>query len=163
LAVRALVTVSAIEPTLGDLQAFRTRTVAKGPQRVIVVLVEFPDRRQSTSIVFRDPNDFYREVSYGLLSIAGNITNKWYQARTPLSKLNLEEWTYDAKDMKTSESEAIEAAGEDLNYCEYNFVILIAAGNVWPHAASDFDISTKDDAGPLRGIIVNEASPLGTY
>ena len=96
------------------------------------------------------------------MSITGNITNKWYQTRTPLSKLNLEEWTYDAKDMKTFESEAIQAAGEDLNYREYDFVILVAAGNVWPHAACDFG-STKDDAGPLRGIVVNENSPLGTY
>jgi hypothetical protein len=168
-AVCALVTVSTIEPTLGNLQAFRTRTVARGSQRVIVVLVEFPDRRHLTSIetirhiVFGDLNDFYREVSYGLMSITGNTTSKWYQTRTPLSKLDLEEWTYNAKDMKTFEREAIEAAGEDLDYREYNFVILVAPGNVWPHAACDFNISTKDGTGPLRGIVVNEASPLGTY
>ena len=169
LAVCALVTISAIEPTLAYLQAFKTRTVAKGPQRVIVVLVEFPDRRHSTSIetirqiVFGDLNDFYREVSYGLLSITGNITNKWYKTRTSLSKLNLEKWTYDANDMKAFESEAIQAAGEDLNYREHNFVISVAAGYVWPHSACDFDVFTKDDAGPLRGIVVNENSPLGTY
>jgi hypothetical protein len=64
-------------------------------------------------------------VSYGLLSITGNITNKWYQTRTPLSKLNLEEWTYGTKDMKTFESEAIAAAGEDLNYRKYNLMILV--------------------------------------
>jgi hypothetical protein len=69
-------------------------------------------------------------VSYGLLSITGNITNKWYQTRTPLSELNLEELTYDTKDMKTFESEAIAVAGEDLNHREYNLVILVAAENV---------------------------------
>jgi len=168
-AVCALVTVSTIEPTLGNLQAFKTRTVAKGPQRLIVVLVEFPDRKHSTSIetirqiVFGDLNGFYREVSYGLMSITGSITSKWYQTRTPLSKLDLEEWTFNVTDMKTFEREAIEAAGQDLDYRDYNFVVLVAAGHVWPHAACDFNVSTKDGAGPLRGIVVNEDSPLGTY
>jgi len=168
-AVCTLLTVSAIEPTLGNLQAFKTRTAAKGPQRVIVVLVEFPDKKHSTSgetigqIVFGDLNDFYREVSYGLMSITGDMTNRWYQTRTPLSKLDLEEWAFNSKDMKTFEREAIEAAGQDLDYREYDFVILVAAGRVWPHATCNFNVSTKDGAGPLRGIVVNEDSPLGTY
>jgi M6 family metalloprotease-like protein len=168
-AVCTLLTVSAIEPTLGNLQAFKTKTAAKGPQRVIVVLVEFPDKKHSTSvetitqIVFGDLNDFYREVSYGLMSITGDITNRWYQTRTPLSKLDLEEWAFNSKDMKTFEREAIEAAGQDLDYREYDFVILVAAGRVWPHATCNFNVPTKDGAGSLRGIVANEDSPLGTY
>jgi len=169
LAVCTLVTVSTIEFTFSSLQAFKTRNAAEGPQRVIVVLVEFPDKKHWTStdtitrIVFGDLNNFYREVSYGLMSITGEITSKWYQTRTPLSKLDLEEWTYNSKDMKTFEREAIEAAGQDLDYREYNFVILVAAGHVWPHAACDFNVSTKDSTAPLRGIVVNEDSPMGTY
>lgn len=168
-AVCTLVTVSTVDPTLGNLQAFKTRNAAEGPQKVIVVLVEFPDRKHWAStetisqIVFGDLNDFYREVSYGLMSITGVITGKWYQTPTPLSKLNLEEWNYNSKDMKTFEREAFEAAGQDLDYREYNFVILVAAGHVWPHAACDFNVSTKDGAVRLRGIVVNEDSRLGTY
>ena len=164
LAVCTLVTVSTIEFTFSSLQAFKTRNAAEGPQRVIVVLVEFPDKKHWTStetisqIVFGDLNNFYREVSYGLMSITGEITGKWYQTRTPISKLDLEEWTYNSKDMKTFEREAIEAAGQDLDYREYNFVILVAAGHVWPHAACDFNVFQS-----LRGIVVNEDSPLGTY
>ena len=167
LAVCTAATIAIIAPTLSNLQAFKTRTVAKGPQRVIVVLVEFPDKKHSVSIetirqiVFSGLNDFYQEASYGLMSVNGDITSEWYQTQTPLSKLDLQEWTYSENDMKLFEKEAIESADKEVNYRQYDFVILVAAGEVWPHAACHLAVLAND--GTLRGIVVNEDSPVGTY
>ena len=167
LAVCTAVTIVTIGSTVSIMQAFKTGTVAKGPQRVIVVLVEFPDKKHSVStetirqIVFNDLNDFYREASYGLMSVTGDITSRWYQTQTSLSKLDLQEWTYNENDMKLFEKEAIESADKEVNYHLYDFVILVAAGEVWPHAACRLAVLAND--GMLRGIVVNEGSYLGTY
>jgi len=167
LAVCTAVIIVTIGSTVSIMQAFTTGTVAKGPQRVIVVLVEFPDKKHSVStetirqIVFNDLNDFYREASYGLMSVTGDITSRWYQTQTSLSKLDLQEWTYNENDMKLFEKEAIESADKEVNYHLYDFVILVAAGEVWPHAACRLAVLAND--GMLRGIVVNEGSYLGTY
>jgi M6 family metalloprotease-like protein len=166
LAVCTAVIIVTVGSTVSIMQAFKTGS-AKGPQTVIVVLVEFPDRKHSVSteairqIVFNNLNAFYREASYGLMSVTGDITSKWYQTQTPLSKLNLQEWTYNENDMKLFEKEAIESADNDVNYRQYDFVILVAAGEVWPHAACRLAILARDTG--LRGVVVNEESPLGTY
>lgn len=142
---------------------------AKGPQGVIVVLVEFPDMKHRVTtdrvreIVFEDLDAYYREVSYGLAWITGDVTNKWYQVRTPLKQLDLEKWGYDDEDMETFQREAFEAADVDVNFANYNFVIILAAGGVWPHARCDFGVSTNDGVAFLRGFVVNERTEMGTY
>jgi M6 family metalloprotease-like protein len=149
------------------MRSFKTGTIAKGPQKVIVVLVEFPDRKHSViterirQIVFNDLSAFYKEASYGLMSVTGDITNSWHQTQTSLSKLDLQEWKYDENDMKLFEKEAIESADKDVDYRQYDFVILVAAGEVWPHAACHLAVLAGYTG--LRGIVVNEESPLGTY
>jgi hypothetical protein len=65
--------------------------------------------------------------------------------------------------MRIFEREAIQAANKDVDYRNYNFAIIVAAGQVWSHAACDFDVPTKEGVKSLRGIVVNERAPLGTY
>jgi M6 family metalloprotease-like protein len=167
LAVCTAATIVTIGSTVSSMQAFKTGRAAKGPQRVIVVLVEFPDKKHSVSaeairqIVFNDLNAFYKEASYGLMSVTGDITSRWYQTQTSLSKLDLQEWTYNENDMRLFEKEAIESADKDVNYRQYDFVVLAAAGEVWPHAACHLAVLARDTG--LRGIVVNEGSPFGTY
>jgi M6 family metalloprotease-like protein len=167
LAVCTAATIVTVGTTVGRMWSFKTETVAKGPQKVIVVLIEFPDKKHSVSteairqIVFNDLNDFYKEASYGLMSVTGDITSRWYQTQTPLSKFDLQEWTYSENDMRLFEKEAIESADKEVNYRQYDFVILVAAGEVWPHAACRLAVLARDTG--LRGVVVNEGSPLGTY
>lgn len=167
-------TVAVVHPLMDAFQPFLTadstaRSLARGQQRAIVLLVEFPDKKHLTDaqiirdMVFKDLDKFYREVSYGLMSITGNITNRWYQTQTPLSNLDLEEWAHSEEDMARFEREAIEAANKDVDYGRFDFAIIVAAGEVWPHAKCDFGVLTKDRAKPLRGIVVNEFAPLATY
>jgi len=162
-----------VQTTLAQRNDFTTSTSpvtgALGPQRLIVIPVEFPDMKHYTSIepiqeiVFKGLNGFYVEASYELMSISGSITNKWYQTQTPLSKLNVEQWNYNVKDMDLFEQEAIKAAGEDMNLHDYDFVILVATGQVWPHAKCSLQSALNNDSKPLRGIVVNEFSSMATY
>jgi M6 family metalloprotease-like protein len=144
------------------------RGEAKGPQKLIVVLVEFPDKKHSTTIdkvrntVFKDVDAFFREVSYGLTWIAGDITAKWYQVGTRLSTLDLERWNYKEEDMKKFEREAIRAADNDVDFRNYDFYVLVAPGGVWPHA-HELEVETNDGLNSLRGLVVNEETKIGTY
>ena len=136
------------------------RAVAQGAQKVIVVLVEFRDKRHTRAtenirkLVFTDLNDYYRDVSYGLMSITGDITDKWYVTQTAHGKLDIEQWNYDDDDMEKFEREAVRASDVDVIFRNYDFVIFVSAGAVWPHANCDFDVATND-GGRLRGFVVN--------
>jgi M6 family metalloprotease-like protein len=149
----------------GALQATR----AIGPQRLIVIPVEFPDIKHHTKIesireiVFRQLNDFYIETSYGLVSITGTIAGRWYQTQTPLTKLSVEKWNYKLEDMDLFEQEAINAASSDVYLRDYDFVVLVGAGHVWPHAKCSLVTNPNDDSRPLRGIVVNEGASMETY
>jgi M6 family metalloprotease-like protein len=114
-------------------------------------------------VVFGDLDKYYKEVSYGLVSITGDIADRWYQTQTPLNDLHLQEWSYNETEMHLFEREALGIASKAVNLRNYDFVILVAAGEVWPHATCDFGLSTDHGARPVRGIVVNEYAPMGTY
>jgi len=74
--------------------------VAEGPQRIIAILVEFPDESHDKEFsadkvrTFLDEMDrFYREASYGLTWLVGTVVDKWYQVQTPIGNQDLEKWT----------------------------------------------------------------------
>lgn len=142
---------------------------AKGEQRVIVILAEFPDRKHRVSadkirdIVFEDLDGFIREVSYGLAWVAGDITSKWYQVETPLAELNIEVWGGSDQDKKTFRRQAVKAADDEVDFGDYEFFMIVAAGNVWGHALCNVDVSTNDGVGTLRGFVVNENTEMGVY
>lgn len=155
-------------PGAASSSALDAKAVAQGPQSLIVVLVEFPDKKHTVSteslrrIIFRELNDYYQEVSYGQVSISGDIAEKWYVTQTPLAKLDIQQWNYDDGNMDTFEKEAVRAADGDVNFRNYDFVVFVAAGRVWPHATCDFRIANNDGAR-LRGMVVNEGTEMGTY
>lgn len=84
-----------------------TQPAAKGPQHIVVVLVEFPDRAHSISAdkvrgVLDEMDRFYRDASYGMISIVGTVTDRWYRVQTPLSQLkSIEQWHYNYEEMKS--------------------------------------------------------------
>jgi len=49
-----------------------------------------------------------------------------------------------------------------VNFRNYDFVVILAAGKVWPHALCDYDITTNY-GGRLRGFVVNEQTGFGTW
>lgn len=115
------------------------KAVATGPQRIVIIPVEFPDRKHQVSIgvfrsIFAMMNNYYREVSYGMVEITGDVLQKWYTVQTPLSKLDIQIEDYDESDMMNFRQEAISAADPDVNYANYDFVYIVVAGEVTGNA-----------------------------
>jgi hypothetical protein len=70
------------------------RNITIGLERIIVIPVGFSDRKHEAYVgigAFRSMiilmNNYYREVSYGMLEVKGDVLPKWYAIKTPLSKL----------------------------------------------------------------------------
>jgi ribosomal protein L40E len=61
------------------------------------------------------------------------------------------------------ERETVTAADNDVDFANYDYVIIVAAGEVWPHASCGFDISTNDGVSSLKGFVVNEETEMETY
>ena len=144
------------------------QAVAQGAQTIIVFLVQFPDSTGRISAdkvhsIMRDMDRFFSEASYGLAWVEATVIDRWYQVQTPLSKLDIQKWSYDDEDMDKFHREAIKAVDSDVNFREYKFLIIVAAGGVWPHASCDFGVSTDDGTRQVRGFVVNVETQIGTY
>jgi hypothetical protein len=59
--------------------------------------------------------------------------------------------------------EGINAADPDIDFRKYDFIAILSAGKVWPHANCLMDAGTVDGLRNLRGFLVNENSEMGTY
>jgi M6 family metalloprotease-like protein len=145
-----------------------SRAVTKGAQRVVAILAEFPDRAHvaDTDTIrrnFDELSSFYKEASYGLAWIEWTITDRWYQVQTPLSKLDIEQWNYKQTDMDKFEREAVWAADGRVDFRNYDYVYIIAAGGVWGHAKCDFGVRTNDGLNTFKGVVLNEEDEVGTY
>jgi M6 family metalloprotease-like protein len=134
---------------------------AVGSQRIIVILVDFPDvshRYDLKSIhhlVFDDMNNFYQWSSYNMTWIEGDVAPKWYRMATPMSKLDVQQWDYSDKGLKKLASEAIAAANADVDYSRYDYVCIFAAGDV-SGIAKQYAIPNNDGLSYFRVIIVSE-------
>jgi M6 family metalloprotease-like protein len=73
------------QPLAGDKKPAGTNL------RVIVILAEFPDARHQVSReaikkrIFTDVNDYYREATYGLVTITGDVVPDWIMMSRPMT------------------------------------------------------------------------------
>jgi len=154
-----------------DPVAAKPQVVAEGPQRIIAILVDFPDKVHDKELsadkvrsILDEMDRFYREASYALTWIVATVVDKWYQVQTPIGNLDLEKWTsWRGEDMRKFRQEAIQAADNDVNYRAYDYVYIVAAGKVWPHGLCDFQIPTDDGMNVSKGVVVNESNGNSTY
>jgi len=151
-----------------EVKAAQPQPVTKDAQKIIAVLVEFPDVRHTVgrSVVqnrLSELDVFYREVSYGLAWIKANVTDRWYEVPTALSKWDIQKWAFNNDHMREFRRSAIAAADRDINYRDYDYVVIVAAGKVWPNAASSQYVSTNDGVNRLHIIVLNEQSEMGAY
>ena len=150
------------------VNAAEPQPVTKDAQKIIAILVEFPDvKRTVTRSAIQERlselDTFYREVSYGLAWIKADVTDQWYELPTSLSKWDIQKWSFNSEHMREFRRSAITAADRDINYRDYDYVIIAAAGRVWPNAASSQSVSTNDGVNRLHIIVLNEQSETGTY
>jgi len=151
-----------------EVKAAQPQPVTKDAQKIIAILVEFPDVRHtvSRSVVqdrLSELDTFYREVSYGLAWIKADLTDRWYEVPSALSKWDIQKWSFNNEHMREFRRSAISAADSDVNYRDYDYVVIVAAGGVWANAASSQSVSTNDGVNRLHIIVLNERSEMGTY
>jgi len=151
-----------------SVTATQFRSSTGDAQKITAILVEFPDVRHSvdrSKIQERltELDAFFREVSYGLAWIKAEVTEKWYEVSTPLSRYDIQKWSFNQADMSDFRRNAIAVADPDVNYQNYAYVIIIAAGKVWANAAGSQSIVNNDSVGRLNMVVLNEQSQMGTY
>jgi M6 family metalloprotease-like protein len=158
-----------IEPAGSVLDAPATSTLAeaKGAQRLVIILAEFPDMKHEITAdkvrgIVGEMDRFYREASYGLTWIDYMLMDKWYQLQTQLSKRDIEQWDYDEDDMEFFEKEAIKAADNDVDFRNYDYVYLVATGGVWGHAGY-LEMPTNDGVTSLKLTVVSEEDDMRVY
>ncbi len=151
-----------------------------GPQRLLVILVRFSDRTNSTSpgqtsSVLSGVNDYYGENSYGAVSFQADMapapTSSWYLMPNTM--------TYYGADTSSSDNQlvhdALQAAyNAGVNLANYKLAIIVHAGNdeAISHAGSDIHSYTIPgytfSPAPLTSYkistsVVSENDPTGVY
>jgi len=160
------------------VQQYERQLNVTGPQRTILVLVEFCDTAHTKSARDIDRtmllvDEYWREVSYGKISIVWSIAG-WY-----LLNHTLEYYGTDT-DREGNDSNATQllrhsvmAADNDVNYRDFNHVAIVhggmdqtvsnRTGDLWPHLCVDLNISTNDGARIDQAFYVSEFGGLGVY
>jgi len=128
-------TVVNAEVATATAKAVQPQSATKDAQKIIVILTEFPHVRHSVSRSsvqerLTELDTFYREVSHGLAWVKADVTEMWYEVSTPLSKLDIQKWFFSKDDMTDFRRKAITAADSDVNYRNYDYVVIVAAGKV---------------------------------
>jgi len=109
---------------------------ATGPQKTIVVLVEFSDvkhtleREKVNDYVFGDVNKYIREVSYGQTWLVGETT-KWYQLPSSVSryKISVHNNLVDRDRVQALVLDAVNAADADVNFADYKHVVIVVGAS----------------------------------
>ena len=158
-----LLTIS-ITPVIERTDAIYVTKKILGPQRTIIITVEFPDRPlpedfiltrdEKIPVILEELNDYYRELSYNQMWFEGDITNKWYMLNASAH------YTYTMyPDLlgphRAMIRDAIKAADEEVDFSEYDVIIVLG---LWNADVSDIKTAiilldaniTTDD-----GVVVN--------
>src|SRR5713226_7873452 len=151
-----------------------------GPQRTIVITVQFPDRGNTSSpgqilTMLSNLNNYYNEDSYGKVSFQTSITpgasSSWYALPNSMTYYGAD--TVSTDNQLVSDSlQAAYNAGVDL--ASYKFAIVVHSGNdeAMTHIASDIHSFTIPgyvfNPAPLTSYristsVVAESDPTGVY
>ena len=111
-------------------------TKAVGEQKVIVVLVDFPDvtptlsRDQVYNKIFVDLDEYFRDASYGQMWFTGNITGP-YMLPHPISNYNIviQNLLADRTKVLALVQDALDAADGDVNFSQYSHVMIVVGAS----------------------------------
>lgn len=133
-----------------------------GPQSVLVILVRFKDvantktRDEVKDLVFARLNNYFKEVSYGAAWLTGNVTSQWYQLSRSRS--------YYGAGSASSEKivdlvvDAVRAADREVNYMNYEYVMVVYAGDDQNISGNANDISSGGIYGNGYPLTISEGT-----
>ena len=143
-----------------------------GPQRMIVVLIEFSDVRHEVSTnyidehLFKPLDNYYRWSSYDKMWIDWNFTSSWYTLSDARRKFDIGSWDFNEDDMNRFLVDAIEAADSEVNYSDFQYVAIFAAGKVWANANWPVEVPNNDGVKSFKVLVVSETFfrlDIGTF
>jgi len=147
-----------------------------GTLSVATILVNFPDktnvktRSEINTLIFTDVNEYWKEVSYGKISLKGTTTSKWYTVQCTAA--------YYGEDPETTAKrlgfirEAVAAADDELNFKDYGYIVIVHAGDdqaktgkasdLWSFGSiGTFNVETRDGTFAMGVSVVSEIDPVG--
>src|SRR5437899_68339 len=152
-----------------------------GPQRTLVVLIEFSDKPNSTSPTriantLSVMNSYYAEDSYDVVSFATTLspsaTSSWYSLQQTMKYYSPITASVDNQ-LVTDSLQAAYRAG--VNFHDYRYAIIVHAGNdeaMPPHSSTDIHSFTIPgfvfnpsplDSFQISTSVVSESDPVGVY
>jgi len=146
-----------------------------GPQKVLVLTVQFTDVAHSTTSIsstVEELSKYWQDVSYGKISLSTTIATTWYTLKQTSA--------YYGANPETSSrrieliTDAVGSTGSDLNYADFSYVMIVHAGDSEGHSQKASDIwdvgtinrgtvSTPSGSYELGVTIVAEKDPVGAW
>ena len=175
----ALILTLMVPPTFSyDFSIYKHVT---GPQNVFVITVQFPDKPASTQIsdiqnrVFTEMDRYYRNVSYGKITLTGDISESWILLPHNMSYYG----DYDGRNDHSSGARAlIDDAIKEIDplkdFRGFNCVLVVHAGEDEAYSQEVTDIwswgyweglsaTTSDGITFDQGAVVSEFNSLGCF
>lgn len=136
-----------------------------GPQRVVTILVEFPDLKHSVTrdaiheLVFIEMNKYFTEVSYNKTWITGDTVEQWIMMPKKFAAYRLLGWY--AEGREDFAKQAIWTADDRVDFRKYDYVMLFIP-NVWDFVSYSIwgrSIQTQDGVAVTRIAMQTETHP----
>ena len=154
----------------GTIQVTTLHPDSTGAQRVILLLVEFPDVKhtmtpdQMYQNVLLKLNQYYTEVSYNETWIVGTVTPSWKMLQNPSTYYDIAQVTgsgfRNGRDIQFLK-DAILAWDNDVDYRRYDYVFVAAAGSsVWGYTYFQVPIATTNEGVTITAATAQNENQL---
>jgi M6 family metalloprotease-like protein len=166
---------------LGICYDFSIKRPAIGVKKIAAIAVQFPDKPVSSTIndlrqrIFVEMNAYYQNVSYGKMSIAGDIIGAWIHLTHEMSYYgNYSGMSDDSEGTRALIKDALVNSQGLMNFSQFDYVLVIHVGqdeaysknstDIWSHGFWDgLSASTEDGKIFDQGAVVSEFDELGTF
>ncbi|MEM2422612.1 MAG: hypothetical protein QXZ34_05450 [Candidatus Bathyarchaeia archaeon] len=149
--------------------------VTSGPQSIIVILVKFRNlenvktRDEIKDLIFNKLNEYFKEVSYGNVTLIGDVTPVWYTLKS------VEYYGLGNEKLESLVIDAVKAADKDVDFRNYQYIVIVHAGDNQDKSGNPNDITSFSSKGNRYPIVtmegrlgfgvlcLSEFDPLGPY
>jgi len=170
-----IIPIKPVNSTFSNSTSFSQIPTISGPQSIIVILVKFKDleniktRDEIKDLVFNQLNEYFKEVSYGNISLTGDVTPVWYTLKS------VKYYGSGKEKLESLILDAVKAADKDVDFRNYQYIMVVHAGDDQDRSGNPDDItsfSSKGNKYPITtmegrlsfGVIcVAELDPIGPY
>jgi M6 family metalloprotease-like protein len=146
-----------------------------GPQKLLVLTVQFTDVAHSTASISSTVDElskYWQDVSYGKISLSTTIATTWYTLKQTSAYYGTNPETSSRKIEFITD--AVDSTGNDFNYADFSYVMIVHAGDSEGHSQKASDIwdvgtigrgtvSTSSGSYELGVTIVAEKDPVGAW